>query len=71
MLIKNENRIFLIFETFKCRKKTMPKTALFKTSETPWSNPNSSMFKRIKKTFPTRFPMPFLKSRDFLYQWGS
>jgi hypothetical protein len=33
-----ENHIFLIFETFKCRKKTMSKTAPFKTTENPWSN---------------------------------
>jgi hypothetical protein len=33
-----ENRIFLIFETFKCRKKKMSKTEPFKTAENPWSN---------------------------------
>ena len=74
------NLIFLIFETFKCRKKTMSKMGPFKTSENPWSNAmrnalgnalgnslgnaQSSLFKRIKNSFPTRFSMPFLKSRD-------
>ena len=32
------NLIFLIFGTFKCRKKTMSKTGPFKTFENQWSN---------------------------------
>jgi hypothetical protein len=59
-----EDCIFLIFETFKCRKKRCQKRRCLKRPKTRGQMHWETHFQACVNGLKNAFTMPFLKSRD-------